>query len=264
METLLNDRHHVLQEKHDGRRLILQKRGCTITGINKLGLVTGFPAVVAQELQTAKADFTVDGESVGENYHAFDLMELDGDDLRGLPYQERNQDLSDLLASFEHARVRLVETACLPGEKRALFERIKAGGREGVVFKCSDATYTVGRPNTGGAQLKFKFQESASFVVAKLNGKRSVSLTVLDGEQAVCVGNVTIPPNADVPPVGAIVEVRFLYAFRGGCIFQPVYLGVRDDIRAEECVIGQLKFKSEPASASANQKPCLPHPEAGN
>ena len=250
METLLNDRHHVMQEKHDGRRLMLQKRGTAITGINKLGVLTGFPAVVADEFQVAKADFIIDGEIVGEQYHVFDLLELDGDDLRGRPYKDRYLDLMNFLASFNHRHISLVESASLPGQKRELFDRIKAGGREGVVFKRSDAAYTVGRPSSGGTQLKFKFHETASFIVSKVNGKRSVSLTVFDGDQVVPVGNVTIPPNHDIPPVGAIIDARFLYAFRGGSIFQPVYLGVRDDIRAEECVIHQLKYKSETAIES--------------
>ena len=250
METLLEDRHHVMQEKHDGRRLMLQKQGNTITGINKLGVRTGFPAVVAQEFQVAKSDFVIDGEIVGEEYHAFDLLGLDGDDLRGRTYKDRYLDLMNLLASFNHRHISLVGYACLPGQKRELFDRLKAGGREGVAFKRSDAVYTAGRPSSGGAQLKFKFHETASFIVSKVNGKRSVSLTVFDGEQVVSVGNVTIPPNHDIPPVGAIVETRYLYAYRGGSIFQPVYLGVRDDIRAEECVIGQLKYKSESATES--------------
>ena len=42
LDALLDDRQHVMQEKHDGRRLMLQKSGNTVTGINKLGLVTGF------------------------------------------------------------------------------------------------------------------------------------------------------------------------------------------------------------------------------
>ena len=51
--------------------------------------------------------------------------------------------------------------------------------------------------------------------------------------------------------VVAIVEVRYLYAYRGGCVFQPVYLGVRDDIPALECQIDQLKFKAEPEEVAA-------------
>ena len=251
LESLLNDRHYVMQEKHDGRRLMLRKLTHTITGINKLGMVTGFPAIVAEEFQLAEADFLIDGEIVGEEYHAFDLLELDGDDLRGRTYQERYLHLMNLLTSFNHRHISLVESAYLPGQKRELFDRLKAANREGVVFKRLDAIYTPGRPNSGGPQLKFKFHETASFIVTKVNGKRSVSLMLFDGDKVIPVGNVTIPPNHEVPQVGAIVETRYLYAYRGGCIFQPVYLGVRDDIRAEECTVDQLKYKAEPARMEA-------------
>jgi bifunctional non-homologous end joining protein LigD len=47
-----------------------------------------------------------------------------------------------------------------------------------------------------------------------------------------------------------VVEVRFLYAHReSGSIYQPVYLGPREDIPAEDCTTDQLKFKPEPATA---------------
>ena len=250
LETLLGDRHHVMQEKHDGRRLMLRKQDI-ITGVNKLGVVTGFPAIIAEEFQVAEADFLIDGEIVGEEYHAFDLLELDGDDLRGRTYQERYLHLMNLLASFNHRHISLVESAYQPSHKRELFDQLKSANREGVVFKRGDAIYTAGRHNSGGPQLKFKFHETASFIVTKVNGKRSVSLMVFDGDKVVPVGNVMIPPNHEVPQVGAIVEVRYLYAYRGGSIFQPVYLGLRDDIRAEECTVDQLKYKAEPAREAA-------------
>jgi len=251
LEALLNDRQHVMQEKHDGRRLILQKAGDTVKGINKLGVGTGFPAIVAEEFQVVEADFTVDGEIVGEEYHAFDLLDLDGDDLRGRTYQERYHHLMNLLASFNHLHISLVDSAYLPRQKRDLFDRLKAGNREGVVFKRSDAVYTPSRPNSGGPQLKFKFVETASFIVSKVNGKLSVSLMLFDGDRVFPVGNVTIPPHHEIPAVGVVVETRYLYAYRGGSIFQPVYLGVRDDIRAEECTLDQLKYKSEPEEVAA-------------
>jgi bifunctional non-homologous end joining protein LigD len=59
-------------------------------------------------------------------------------------------------------------------------------------------------------------------------------------------GNVTIPANHAIPKVGAIVEVRYLYAFREShALHQPVYLGPRDDVEAGECLASQLKFKAE-------------------
>jgi len=45
--------------------------------------------------------------------------------------------------------------------------------------------------------------------------------------------------------VGAVIEVRYLYAYRGGSLFQPTYLGLRDDIEVDACLLSQLKYKKE-------------------
>lgn len=45
------------------------------------------------------------------------------------------------------------------------------------------------------------------------------------------------------------VEIRYLYAYKGGSLYQPAFLGERDDIPAEECVLSQLKYKPEGCSA---------------
>ena len=97
--------------------------------------------------------------------------------------------------------------------------------------------------------LKYKFIESASFLVMLVHpSKRSVSLGLYEGSELVEAGHVTIPPNHDVPQPGAVVEVRYLYAFRqSGAVYQPCYLGEREDIEAAECVVGQLKYRHEPA-----------------
>jgi len=49
----------------------------------------------------------------------------------------------------------------------------------------------------------------------------------------------------------AIIECRYLYAFKGGSIFQPIYLGQRDDIPSQECTLGQLKYKPDLDEAAA-------------
>ena len=75
-------------------------------------------------------------------------------------------------------------------------------------------------------QLKYKFVESASFVVTQVHPtKRSVSLGLYAGwARSSRLGNVTIPPNHDIPKAGSVVEVRYLYAFRqSGAVYQPVY-----------------------------------------
>ena len=45
--------------------------------------------------------------------------------------------------------------------------------------------------------------------------------------------------------LGDVVEVRYLHAAQvGGALYQPVLLGVRDDVEADECVVAQLKLKA--------------------
>ena len=83
-------------------------------------------------------------------------------------------------------------------------------------------------------------------MVAKINDKRSVELRLLNGKGWIPVGNVTIPPNFKVPAVGEVVDIRCLYAFReSNALYQPVYLGPRQDIEQHECVLSQLKYKAE-------------------
>ncbi|HAO80150.1 MAG TPA: DNA ligase, partial [Verrucomicrobia subdivision 3 bacterium] len=131
-------------------------------------------------------------------------------------------------------------------QKTELWERLRRENREGIVFKRLDAPYVPGKPNQGGPQLKFKFVATLSVVVAKINTQRSVEVGLFQGRSLVSCGNVTIPANHEIPKVGAVVEVRYLYAYRDSlALYQPVYLGPRDDVDAGECVVSQLKFKAE-------------------
>ncbi len=45
--------------------------------------------------------------------------------------------------------------------------------------------------------------------------------------------------------MNSVIEVRYLYAYQGGSLYQPTYIGVRDDMRVEDCVISQLKYKKD-------------------
>jgi bifunctional non-homologous end joining protein LigD len=85
-----------------------------------------------------------------------------------------------------------------------------------------------------------------SAIVAKINQKRSVEVGLFNGRTLVSCGNVTIPANHEIPKVGVVVEVRYLYAYRDSlALYQPVYLGPRDDVELGECIVQQLKFKAE-------------------
>jgi bifunctional non-homologous end joining protein LigD len=254
LPRLLGDKQHCLQEKHDGRRMLVRKQDYEISGINRRGLIVALPEPIREATSRIPFDVVLDGEAVGETLYIFDLLEVNGNDLRPRGYLHR---YSGLLALLDPAypALRPVSTVVEPADKLKMFETFRQNNREGVVFKDIDAPYSPGRPNTGGTQLKFKFVESASFIVTARNAKRSVALGLFDsngdGNTLVPAGNVTIPPNHAVPAVGEVIETKYLYAHRqSGSIYQPVYMGKRCDIPASECTTDQLKYKSDVEAAA--------------
>jgi bifunctional non-homologous end joining protein LigD len=233
-----------LQEKFDGRRILVRKHQAEIHGINRKGLLIGLPETVFQSVTVIPSDFVLDGECIGDVLFAFDVLECDGQDYQSQPYRRRLVQLSNLLNRPNLRCIKLVQTATDPANKERLFRHLQSEQRERVVFKRLEAPYTPGRPNSGGNQLKHKFSATLSAVVAKLNAQRSVELRLLNCTGWVPVGNVTIPPNQPVPPVGAVVEVRYLYGFKeSNSLYQPTYLGQRKDIEQHECILAQVKFK---------------------
>jgi bifunctional non-homologous end joining protein LigD len=238
----LQDDWWCLQEKHDGRRMLVRKAGTSITAANRRGQSTGCPAAIHAALLALPGDFVIDGECVGETYFTFDLLEGESGDLRRMTYMERGRQLCALLQDCENAVV-AVETAFGTQEKQRMLARLRDNGREGIVLKDLRACWSVAQPAGGGPALKFKFWQTCSCIVVGVNARRSVSLE-LGGRP---IGNVTIPPSHAVPEPGQVVEIRYLYVTgQGGALYQPVYLGVRDDVEPAECTpeIQRLKYKA--------------------
>jgi bifunctional non-homologous end joining protein LigD len=235
------------QEKFDGKRVLLQKSGDTLIGINRKGLTIALPQpILEQAAHLGDGQWILDGEAIGDTFVVFDLLEHACVNLRGEPYNRRLKALYDLVANDPKQPLYAAETAMGTTAKRAMWDRLKQQRREGVVFKRRTALYMPGRPNSGGDALKLKFTATASCVVVRSKGaKRSVMLTLLsDTGATVEVGAVTIPPNHQIPKVGAVVEIRYLYAYPGGSLYQPVYLGPRDDVDPTSCTMAQLKYKA--------------------
>ena len=250
LSRLLTGRTHCLQEKHDGRRLMVRKQGDKITGINRRGLVVAIPDPIREAVEHIPFDVLIDGEAVGDTLHAFDLLEVKGNDFRHRRYIDRFAGLHHGHSAESPGTPLGQHRRSIPTTRSRSTRNSAATNREGVVFKEVDAPYSPGRPNSGGTQLKFKFVESASFVVTGRNDKRSVTLGLFDGNELVSAGNVTIPPNHEIPAKGEVVECQYLYAFReSGSIYQPVYLGKRCDIPAAECTTDQLKYKAADEAA---------------
>jgi bifunctional non-homologous end joining protein LigD len=249
VERLLRDDAFGMQEKKDGKHIMLHAADGVVRATNKKGSVCGIPNSYVVAVKDVELSL-FDGEGIGDMFHAFDLLELEGEDLRGLGYEERYNRLRSLenrLGDGNNA-VRIVPLATGYKAKKALYDRMVAEKKEGVVFKRLDAPFKAGRPSSGGAMLKFKFYAEASVRVRTGRvGKRSVGLEILNGDSVwEDVGNVTIPPNKEIPNVGDVVEIKYLYVQGvGGHLYQPIYKEVRDDIDERECTVKQLKYKSE-------------------
>jgi bifunctional non-homologous end joining protein LigD len=252
LERLLRDDAYALQEKKDGKRVLLHRTLTGVQGANRRGLVIALPQAVA-DAALRLAPCVLDGELIGEVFFVFDLLELKGTDWRQESYFKRAMALKQALnvaKLLDEPSGALREVPMyVDRHKRAAYETILAAHGEGVVFKLMAAPYSSGRPASGGTQLKYKFVESASLRVSAQNskGKRSVALELQDESgQWVGVGSVAIPANYSLLPAkGAIVEVEYLYAYKGGSLFQPVYKGLRDDLTMSACVLSQLKYKAE-------------------
>lgn len=242
------DDNYCAQEKYDGQRRAVSRRGEQVQGINKKGMNTSLASAIADHALSFTAEqFVLDGEAIGDTLYAFDLLECNGADLRGDSYHSRYTDLCGLVA--DDAAIVVVDTAFTTAEKLALLERVRNDGKEGVVFKRIDKPHSAGRPASGGDQLKFKCYATASVIVSSHNeGVRSVSVACMDQGFCVPLGNVSIPTNHTMPAVGAVIEVRYLYMYRNGSLYQPVYLGERDDVEPRECLIDQMKYKPEMAA----------------
>jgi bifunctional non-homologous end joining protein LigD len=226
--------------------LLIQKLGDDVTGINRRGIECGFPECIREAAMALPGDFLLDGEAVGDMLHVFDILELEQSDIRTIPYRDRLVKLLNLLASRQQTGIQWVATISGPSAKKMVYNQLRKDGAEGVVFKRIGAPYSPGRPNSGGDHLKFKFVETASVIIREINAKRSVGIAVWDNGKMVPAGNVTIPPDQPIPQVGEVAEVRYLYAIPdSGSLFQPVYLGARDDITVAECTRDQLKFRRE-------------------
>jgi bifunctional non-homologous end joining protein LigD len=150
--------------KHDGFRVIARKEGKRVRLFSRLGndLTHRFPLIVEALAQLRSRSCIVDGEAVscGEDgiasfdriryrhydhtvfLYAFDLIELDGEDLRRNPLEVRKATLASLLARAG-AGIRLNEH--IEGDGPLVFRHACKLGLEGIVSKRKDSSYRSGR-----------------------------------------------------------------------------------------------------------------------
>lgn len=131
------------------------------------------------------------GSDSGMSYYVFDLMHLDGTDMRPLPLTARKAALTNLLRKMgDTGPLQLSESLDEPGP--LLVKQACKFGLEGIISKRADASYHSGR---GHDWLKTKCSDRQEFVVtgfapstADTHSVGALVLGVYDGEKLVYAG----------------------------------------------------------------------------
>ena len=112
---------------------------------------------------SALQDALAEGAGSKLHFYAFDLLYLDGYDLRGAELTDRKRLLSQMLGGHVSGRSAIQLSDHIEGDGEALYEQASALGLEGIVSKRTNATYQSGRTSTW---VKVKAKPSGDFVIA--------------------------------------------------------------------------------------------------
>jgi bifunctional non-homologous end joining protein LigD len=165
-----SDPDWIFERKLDGIRCIAIRDGSSLRMLsrNDLSLNERYPGVAEALASQTREQFVVDGEVVAVSgrfqddgprlYHVFDVLWLDGEDVRDRPLRERKALLRDALRWDDP--LRLVPYRNEAGE--AMFAEACANGWEGVIAKRADSVYTAKRSKDW---LKFKCEAGQELVI---------------------------------------------------------------------------------------------------
>jgi bifunctional non-homologous end joining protein LigD len=175
----------IYELKFDGIRLIAVKTGKKVSLLsrNKNELAGRFPEIVEAVKSLPARECVIDGEVVALDeegrssfqllqaremegrkspvyFYAFDLLQLDGKSLIGLPLEARKNVLEKLCAD---AGDPIRYSGVIGGDAKALLDEVKHRGLEGIVGKQRTSVYEPGRRS--GAWIKLKCANKQEFVI---------------------------------------------------------------------------------------------------
>jgi len=150
--------------KHDGFRILARKDSAGVRLITRAGndFSSRFPLITIAVRELSARSCLIDGEAVvcdadglavfdlirrhdtvtNAEHCAFDLLELDGRDLRRKPIEKRKELLADLLSGSRHS---LFFNECFEDDGAIVFREACKLGCEGIVSKRLGSIYRRGR-----------------------------------------------------------------------------------------------------------------------
>ena len=301
--------------KYDGFRAIaaITAGGIAMWSRNEIDLTGRFPHIAAALAKWKTPEMVIDGEIVAldekgaprfqllqggehvEKLFVFDVLWLDGDDLRKLPYTQRRALLEKAL---KKAPPVVTVSEVVKGPGKAALDRAAAAGYEGLIAKRSTSTYDNRRskewlklkainqqelvivgwqPSThsskeiGSLHLAVRGDDGALAYAGKVGTGFSAKLRMwLRDELAKDVIPRTEVKNAPrvrdatwVKP-RLVAQVAFTEWTSDGRLRHPAFLGLRDDKSPEEVVREKptrLTTGSKKARAAASSRVTLTNPD---
>jgi predicted DNA-binding WGR domain protein len=240
----------VVQHKLDGDRVVIEVIDGNVRVLNRAGQPK-VKNVGAAHLAPFKAltegRWVIDGEMVGRKFWAFDLAAAGSFFDEAAPFGIRSIAVGVLFAALDHddanEHVGLVSTLTgTAATKRAFLDDAQAAGKEGVIFRRTDAAYQPGSRSQHLLKHKFTHTVDAVVMAVGVGGKENIEVGVYRDGGLLSVGQVTTIGKGAFA-VGDVVEVLFLNtnSFEAPRLFQPRIVRKRHDKAPAECVVEQLR-----------------------
>ncbi|WP_370642351.1 DNA ligase D [Afifella sp. H1R] len=259
--------------------------------------LAGRSALVDGELvafdDKGRTDFSSLQRAIGEGgdlaFFAFDLLQIDGEDVTGEELSERKTRLKELLKPLPKDSV-VQFSEHVRGEGEKVLSALCAGGHEGIVSKKADAPYRSRRTK---AWLKIKCTKRQEFVIGgwspseRRTGFSSLLLGTFEDGKLRYNGRVgtgfdendldalsrrlkaierKTPPFADVPKAAArgahwvkpelVAEIAFTEFTGDNILRHPSFLGLREDKEASKVSLEKpVAATDAETSSKSKQKP---------
>ena len=195
---------------HEARLAQIKVDGWRATLESDNPILCGRGSLLGRYAGKLPAGCLFDGELVGDQYHAFDLLFLHGVDISERPQIERLQLLDTIEGDFHHVRWS-IDVARLA---RYAYDE----GLEGIVTKLAHQPYGK------GCWVKWKKHVTLDVQVVAVSKWKRTAEVLMDGQPAGKV--MSVPPTV---AVGDVIEVRAMEITKAGKLRHGVFVRARPD-----------------------------------